>query len=526
MGGGAWGELACPSNTRGASVDDIYPWFTDTGVSWISYALTASPVPDVFDIPMHGINDNTGFHPIHMLSVITRLRALTTRESNPPDIVLHTATHQPYATGIPSQVSGAEAAELYSGYARGFAAKYGYGLIDIEGRSMPSLYGWDVNRRWLRRVPSWTHTLAPTTPAIIPARSRAWRGQIRLTGADGATIWAAVGTLRFQLSPRPDNYLEITTNGSGYLTTFVQTWGRAVETTTSITNGATTLTTSGQTSITDDLIWALGRTSVTIGSAGTGPLSGAYDGACLLFPDTDYGTQPQRTFIEKVIGDNIARVDDPGPYVRTAYSASGTCYIGGMMFVAHDAHAKSDIIITDGSGNIHKTKITGFTDRNTVTLQDAWPYTTLSSATATIWVGHIAEDTATSAINAGNDLGANAVLDFSVLGNHVLVRYVVGSILNEALNRPAEPPVLFNKVTIKGGGPFLPRVDCTGAGLSIEFRNLWVDNDMLFMPPATRRVMISTSDAATQWGGDGGHPSGPWGETVLRPIYDAQNFAG
>lgn len=527
MGGGTWGELACATNTRGAGVDDIYPWFTNTGVSWLSYALTASPVPDVFDIPQHVINDGAGFHPIHMFSVINRLRALTTREGNSPDIVLHTSPQVVYAMAVPAQNQGIEAMEIYSGFARGVAAKYGYGLIDVEGRAMATQWGFDPTRRWLRRIPSYSHALAPTTPIVIPTRCRATRVRMQFTGADGGTVWDAIGTLRIQLSPRPDNYIEIGVNNSGYLTTFVQTWGRAVETTTSITNGATTLTTSGQTAITDDLAWNGNRTHCVIGSSGTAPLSSGMNGKCLLFPGTDYGSQPQRTFIEKVIGTHVARVDDQGPIRQVSYSANATCYIGGMMFVEHDAHARSDIIITDGSGNIHKTKITGFTNRNTVTLQDAWPYTTLSSATATIWVGHIADDTATTAIDAYNDAGANPVLEFSILNNQVMVRYIVGSILNDIVRWPAEPPIVFNKTTIRGGGPFLPIVNCTGAGLTVEMSNLWVDDDMLFKPGGTRRVMRGASDAtaSSQWGGQSSHAAGPWGELVYRPVYDIQNFA-
>lgn len=527
MGGGTWGELACAANTRGANVDDVYPWFTNTGVSWLSYATSASPVPDVFDIPQHVINDGTGFHPIHMLSVINRLRALTTREGNAPDIVLHTSPHVVYAMGVPAQNQGIEAMELYAGYARGLSAKYGYGLIDIEGRAMATQWGFDPTRRWLRRIPSWSHALAPTTPIVMPTRSRAVRARLQFTGADGATVWDDIGTLRIRLSQRPDNYMEIAVNGSGFLTTFVQSWGRSVASTASITNGAATLVSNGQTAITDDLAWTIRRTTCTIGAVGTGPLTSAYDGKCLLFPGTDYNSQPQRTFIEKVIGDAVARVDDQGPIKQTSYSANATCYIGGMMFVEHDAHAKSDIIITDSFGNIHKTKITGFTDRNTVTLQDVWPYTTLSSDASTIWVGHIAEDTVTSTIDAYGDAGANPVLEFSIVNNHVLVRYILGSILNDSLGRPAEPPILFNKVTIRGGGPFLPRVECTGTGLTVVLSNLWVDDDMLFKVGGTRRLLRGASDdtASSQWGGQASHAAGPWGELVYRPIYDAQNFA-
>lgn len=527
MGGGTWGELACATNTRGANVDDVYPWFTNTSVSWISYALTASPVPDAFDIPQHVINDGTGFHPIHMLSVINRLRALTTREGNAPDIVLHTSPQLVYGFGVPAQNQGIEAMELYGGYARGLSAKYGYGLIDVEGRAMATMWGFDPTRRWLRRIPSWSHALAPTTPIVLPTRSRAVRARLQFTGADGETVWDDIGKLRIRLSQRPDNYLEIGVDDSGFLTTFVQSWGRAVESTASITSGQTTLVSDGQDAITDDLAWVIRRTTCSIGAVGSGPLSSAYDGMCLLFPGTDYGSQPQRTFIEKVIGDAVARVDDPGPIRQSSYSANATCYIGGMMFVEHDAHAKSDIIITDGSGNVHKTKITAFTDRNTVTLQDAWPYTTLSSDTVTIWVGHIAEDTATSTIDAYNDAGANPVLEYSIMNNHVLVRYILGSILDDSLGRPAEPPILFNKVTIRGGGPFLPRVECTGTGLTVALSNLWVDDDMLFKVGGTRRVLRGAADttASSQWGGQASHAAGPWGELVYRPVYDAQNFA-
>lgn len=527
LGGATWAELACDANTRGGGVGAIYPWFTNTGVSWLSYATSASPVPDVFDLPQHGINDETGFHPIHFFSVITRLRALTTREGNSPDIILHTAAGTPSAPGVPAVTQGMEAMEDVAGIMRGAHAKYGYGLLDFNARAMAAQWGWDPTRRPQRRIPNYTHTISPTAPLVIPTRARSWGARLNLIGADGATVWGDLGKLRIQLSNRPDNYVEIGVDASGYLTAFVQTWGRAVETTTSITNGATTLTTSGQSSITDDLAWSVKRSALTIGTSGSGPLSSAMDGQCLLFPGTDYNSQPQRTFIEKVIGDNVARVDDFGPVRRQAYSANATCYIGGMMFVSHDAHAKSDIIITDGSGNVHKTKITGFTSRTQVTLQDAWPYTTLSSATATIWVGHICDEVTTT-IDAEGDAGANPYLRFSVDGSHLILRYAVGSIINEASGYPIEVPILFNGMVLRGHGPYLPVIRCTGAGADIDVSNAWVDADMLFRRAGTQRYLRGTADAPLStyvYGGEASHASGPLAEAVWRPVYDSQNFA-
>lgn len=527
LGGATWAELACAANTRGVNVDESYPWF-NPATSWLAHATSASPVPHVFVIPQHGINDETGFHPIHFFSVINRLRALTTVDGDPPDIVLNTSIHTLFAPAVPAQIAGAEAQESYGGFIRGFAAKYGYGLIDYEGRALAAQHGWDTTRRVLKRAPNYSHALAPTTPLIIPARCRGWKARLRLIGASGSAVWTAVGTLRIGLSNRPDNYMEITTDGSGFLTTRVQTWGRAVSTTTSITNGDATLTTSGHTTISGQpLSWALKRSSISIGSAGGGTLSGAYDGKCLIVGTTDYNNQPQRTFIEKVLSDSVARVDDFGPIEQATYSATENCYIGGMMFVEHDGHAKSDIIITDGSGNVHQTRIASFTSRTEVELEDPWPYTTLSSAAATIWVGHIAEDTATSTIDATADAGADPFLEVSVLNNQVMVRYAMGSQINDGSQYPVEVPILYNKLTIRGGGPYTPMVRCTGSGLTVDVSHFWTDDDMLFMPLGTKRHLRGSQDATSSYpyGGEAAHAAGPWAEAVWRPVLEIQNFA-
>ena len=525
MGGGTLGELACSTNTRGASVDVIYPWH-DGSSSWISHILTASPVPDVIDIPQHGINDGAGFHPLHLLSVRTRFLALTTREGHSPDLIWHTSAGTPVAPGVPASAQSTEAMEDLAGFYRGLQGVYGDGLIDFQARAMPAQWGWDVRARPTRRFPNFSHAMTATSPIVFPGRARAWKARVRLIGADGATVWGGAGTLRVILSSRPDNYLEIGVNGSGFLTTRVQSWGRAVATTTSITNGATTLTTSGHSSYTVPLAWNVRRSSVTIGTSGSGPLTSGHDGKCLLFPGTDYGSQPQRTFIEKAINDNTARVDDFGPIKQTNYSATSTVYIGGMLFVEHDATAKTDIIITDGSGNIHKTKIVGFTSRTQVTLQDAWPYSTLSAATATIWVGHTAQDTATTSIDAEGDTGADPFFIFAVSGGHLMARYAVGSSIDDVNDRPVEVPEVINKVVIRGHGPYQPRIECTGSGVTADISNAWMDPEdgMLFRTIGTQRWLRGSPDNYA-WGGEASHGAGPLYSAVWLPTCEAQDFA-
>lgn len=525
MGAGTLAELACATNTRGGSIGSTYPWH-DGSSSWMANILATTPVPDLFDIPHHGINDETGFHPIHLFSVRNRFKALTTREGNAPDLIWHTTPGVPASPGVPARAQATEAMEDLAGFYRGLQAVYGDGVVDFQASAIPAQWGWDVRARPTSRFPNFSHAMTPSSPIVFPGRARAWKARVRLIGANGTAIWGGAETLRVVLSSRPDNYLEIGTNASGFLTTRVQSWGRSVATTTSITNGATTLTTSGQSSYTQALAWSVRRSSLTIGASGSGPLTSGHNGKCLLFPGTDYGSQPQRTFIEKIINDNTARVDDFGPIEQNNYSSTATAYIGGMMFVEHDATAKTDIIITDGSGNIHKTKITGFTSRTQVTIQDPWPYPTLSSASATIWAGHTSQDTVTTAIDARDDAGADPFFIIAVSGAHVAVRYAVGSIIDDVNDRPVEVPEVLNKNVIRGHGPYQPRIECTGVGLTADVSNAWMDTDdaMLFRTVGTQRWLRGSPDNY-KWGGEASHGAGPLYAAVWLPVCEAQDFS-
>lgn len=525
MGGATWGELACAVNARGASVDSIYPWFSNTAIPWIDYALAATQVPDAVDLPQHGINDKTGFHPLIMFSVLERLRSLRTRQHVAPDIILHTSPYTPTGAWAPTYGHFTEAMEFMAMLYRGLHARRGYGVLDFEQRALPAQWGWDATRRHMRRIPSFDHVLSSTAPLSIPARCRAWRSRLRLIGADGATVWAALDKLRIQLSKRRDNFLELSYDGAGLLTTRTQLWGMEVPTTTSITSGDATLVTSGQTAHNVALAWNLGRSDVKIGPTGSGPLTSGDNGMCLLMPGCDYNAQPQRTRIEKIINNSVCRVDDEGPINVDNYSATATAYIGGIMFVEHDAHAKTDIIITDSLGNVHQTRIIAFTDRNTVELETAWPHATLTNNAATIWIGCITDEVVTTDIDAEGDADADPYIDVSVANNHVLVRYAVGSIINDVTGWPIEPPVAFNQQVIRGGGPYVPLITCTGTGLTVEVSNAWVDEDVLFRTFSTQRLLRGTPDANSPNGGESSHAASVFAEQVWRPVLEVNDFS-
>jgi hypothetical protein len=525
MGAATWGELACAANTRGASVDNIYPWFTNTAIPWIDYALTASPIPDAFDLPQHGINDKTAFHPLIMFSVLERLRSLRTRGHAPPDIILHTSPYIPSGAWTTLFAQNNEAMEFMAMIYRGLHARRGYGVIDFEQRALPAQWGFDATRRRMRRIPSFDQSLSSTTPFAIPARCRAWRARLRLIGASGNAVWTALDKLRIRLSKRPDNFMELSYNGAGLLTTRTQLWGMEVPTTTSITNGTTTLVTSGQTAHNTTLAWSVGRSDVRIGVSGSGPLTSGDNGMCLLMPACDYNSQPQRTRIEKIINNSVCRVDDEGPINLSTYSATATAYVGGIMFVEHDAHAKTDIIITDSLGNTHQTRIVGFTDRNTVTLETAWPHATLASDAATIWIGHITDALTVTDIDAEGDADPDPYIEFSVSNTHVLVRYAIGSIINDVTNWPVETPVAFNQHVIRGGGPFVPVISCTGSGLTVQVSNAWVDEDVLFRTNSTQRLLRGTPDADSPNGGEASHAASVFAEQVWRPVLEVNDFS-
>jgi hypothetical protein len=533
MGGATWAEQACDGATR-ASVNEKYPWYTNTTASWISYALGASPVPDVLALAHHAINDQLSFHPIHVFSAIKRMRSLVTRGGQSPDILLEGSPHNAVSYK-PKLFQSERMQEGACGFYRGLHVRYGYGLIDYEGPSMASLWGFDPTRPIRRRIPAFSHVLSPSSPLVIPADTRSWRARIVLTGVSGAAVWAAIGTLRVRLSQRPDNVLELSTNGSGLLTYRIQTWGATVAST--LTTSGATLQSTGQSAFTADVYWANARSSIQIGAEGSGPLNSGHNGKCLWLPSGDYDAQPQRTFIEKAITgtDSMARVHDYGAWDGGDFDANATVYIGGMMFLAHDGNSKADIRIVSG-GNSHQTTVSSASSRTQCTLTAAWPHGPLSSAAGTVFLGHESVPTTASAFNAAGDAGADPYIEISVNGTHLLVRYCLGSIRNDVDGRPAEVPAVIDAMVLRFGGPYLPVIECSGAGLTVAVDNLWVDDDTvgLYSRPGTQRFLRGAQDdLATSedekntslHGGDGPHPGGVFAHYVIQPTLEAQDFA-
>jgi hypothetical protein len=387
---------------------------------------------------------------------------------------------------------------------RTMARNQGRGLVDLNWQSEMVLHGASNYHRELIEVPEvlgWA--LTPTAPFVMNTDSYSWSAMIKLT-VPSSTVWAAIGTLRIQLSPMPGNEFIIDKNPT---TNFVRyegrLWGREVATT--VSTSGSTLTTTVNTPTSGGLTWTGGQNLITFDAGG---LTGK-EGQCILLPGVDISGQNQRTYINQVIDDTHAAVDDfwwgngPGG-TQTTFSDTVAVSIGGQMFIADDARAQVDVVITWGGTNVYRGQITGFTDANTVTLTPAPP--SLTGQAAVMWLGRVSVP-ATVTTMASTGLTASLFISFN--------RDVLSV-------RSAGSTKIFRGVVERWGGRIYPKFSCTTAGtVSVDFTNLYADRDCYFMPSGTVWDIWGTGDFGYAAGGGGGHDTSTLAERLTRPAYEA-----
>lgn len=489
------------------------PWYS-SAIAWIQYLLTLSPAPDLVYFSLGGTNEGTGFHPIHLVSVINRLRAAF------PNVSIIWQTDECQGMGNSAAAADKPFIKSYAtDYIIGLARQLNFGVLDLSTYSEVVHNGWDQRRRLERITPSKSAPVSAAVPWTIDDLVRDWSAQLTLVGASGAGVWAAFGKLQCRLSLREDNLLFVDTDLSGNLRVAIQDWGAAVQTPCTLGSGGTTLTTSGQASFTGGVQWSEFTQYLDVGEP-TGPWTGANAGQCIIVPGADANGYDQRTFLTHISDTFLAWTPDR-PGGGGLPLTTETVQFGGMMFVPADATAKTDIVITDQFGHSLTTQIVGYTNRNTVTLRDPWPYAALTSGNpATVWVGRYTLAPTSTTIPAGTDPGANPMLQVTVKGRRLTVRYTIGAGVFWS-----SPLVAFDGIIPRHTGEFVPLIYATGSG-TIQGEAIWVDDESLSMPAGTFMELLGDkSTNGWRWGGQGGHPSSWNGESSTRVTMAANDFA-
>ena len=504
------------------------PWFTDRTLPWWHYVESAvvngsTITPDTFFLSFGGYNDTNSLHPLKLQALINRIAALPQRGGLPPDCLLSTCMVKTPGTAYIQDSLGDTQRLL-----RTMAAHQGLGLIDYDPHSSLQAFGTSTEHVALRLIPGFTADFSPSAPITLNTHCNDYSVQLRMNSANGAVAWKAVGSLTFSLSPQPGNVMIVDTDpATGVLRYEARLWGRAVQTT--VTVSGTTLKTSPGTGFTGTLNWIGTTTQCELGPS-PGPFTGTV-GQCALLPGADTFGGTMRTFVNTVVSDSVAVMDDFLFNVRAAqagqtrYSSSCEAVIGGMMFVPLDADAQVDVVIPGAgvAGGEYRGKIVGYTDANQVTISPAVS-TTLTAASVALFLGRISVPKTTTTIAATTDRGrwaANPIVDFSVQGGRLQLRY--------------QPP---RQVNIQGtyrafigtverfGGRFCPTITPSATGpASITVANVFVDDQMLYMPEATPWELHSAGSRYYQYGGGGAHSSSLLAERVATRVLNAQDFA-
>lgn len=488
-----------------------YWWATNPSETMLNYVLGLAA--NFVYMVIGGQNDGFGFHPVHFWSLVNRIRT-----GLPTTNLMWQTMLCKGSQSFNGDSNSPEVNAYCSGYIRGACWQAGIPLVDMEPHSERATFGWDQYRRRERIIPAYTAAVSSTVPWSVSDVARDMSVILGLSGASGSAAWSALGKLSWVLSKRQDNLLILDIDASGFLRYAVQDWGAAVSTPCALALNGTTLTTSGQTSFSSLLEWPRTRFYIKAGDPNLGPFTSGNAGQCVMFPTADGNNLNQRTFITTIASGVVAWVlDCPGQ--NQDVILNGTLVYGGMMFVPADATAQSDITITDTSGNVLHTKITGYTNQNTVTLRDPWPHAALTSGTpATVWVGRWSIPPTSSAVLAGTDAGANPQLALSVKGRRLIVTYTLGGLTY------VEPPIVLDTIIPRHSGFYQPLVWATGTG-TLAGTQIFVDEDDFSIPGGTEfELRGDDSDGLGLYGGGDG-PASPSAEVILRPVLEAQDLA-
>ena len=493
--------------------------------------------PDLVCLFVTGGNDGARIYRSDIQSCINTVRSWTAANGLPPDIVMLTGTYprtfeEFSANGDERIIVHEYAAVLH----RSMARRNNYAIMDVAAHASFALSGWSEDRLATITVPPPAPgTATATAPYVIPYQCRDFFMAIKLGAGTGSAFWAAAGTLQISLSPKPDNRLILSVDGSNNLIVTAVTWGMPVPTTITMNNGSAEITTGGQTEMTVTATSLPNAPNYTMSQASATYTAGMV-GQCYLAAGMYYGNADFRTYVTGFTNSNIIFGCDGNAFNTTP----STLKIGGQMFIASDAPARVDCIVAGAGtvshpltgGNSLVTTVIAVANNHSATLAAVNSQATITAAIKNVFIGSISvKPTYNMAVLAGSDAGVGAVLTIRKSGTHVRIGYILGgATLTDirAIIQTNEKLVWEGEVELFGG-PFFPKI-YAGVSSTVQVLAMQIDDRevSLRMPTMTMRDAFGGADptyAALPYGGDSGHPSQAFIAGVLDEAAATQNLA-
>lgn len=504
-------------------------WVRDINKSWMWHIQNNFKLADIVYLAQSGRNDGYGFHPLHAASVINQLKAIPTN----PDIILETM--QKFGTSSIGATDRGENGSLFgSGVLRGMAYNMGIGLIDYNPYSFMVVDGFDPLRKSEMTLPQHISTISNTTPYTLGVSVNDFGGYFTLVG-NSNTVWDDLGILSIQISQKEDNVVQLREDPTtGNLSYRIITYGATVDTFCNIAAGNNILTTSGHHRVyTDMFAYKYPWTFFNINANGSSFLA-SNTNSCILLSSGDsdrYSAsvfKEWRTFIRSSPNSNVAFVGEAAPNNLDNDVSNTFITFGGVLFHPQDGNAQTNIIITGAgvAGADLSTKILQYNSNTQVVLADVASTTITPSSEIPVFIGRTTDWKQTD-INISNDTGANPILDFSVKGKIINIRYFP----NSNTGMYTEPPTAVLALPVERFvGLFVPKFTSSGPGtVTIQGKHLFIDDDLYYMPEHTPTELMGDNSAAllnnNKYAGNGTHPGSIYAEKVIRPVLEINNFS-
>lgn len=530
------GRLSFWKNSRAiggqwmAALDGVPPafplgaWYANHGNPWFTYInpvpnqAGANVAPDLVLVYEDGSNPRWFESIPALLSVLRKVAGITALNGHPPDVLLTNCRSGSCMGNLNAGTSfngGAwpsfnEGEEYAATLLETFAEVQGLGFFDTYHPSCLIHDGWSPRHLALQRVasPPLMSTVAPRVPYDLRyQRVRDYSFWLQITASSGANAFttgaAAVGTLRFKLSPVVNNdFILGVDNATGNFAVMAATYGRWMSDTVSLNSATGVLTCNavGQRTV-SSVQYFFSPQGLNIVSGATAFAQSDWNTA-LLISTAGLGGIPHVSAISEVYSGLFVDCADRPQY--NAGGAGGTqtgnFTIGGGIFVQKDADAQLDIVIFQGN-TVLTGKVTGYTSTGQVTTNITG--TTLSNAAATIFVGHLSVPWTVTGQNIASEATANPQIVFSKSYNRIDVGYVAGG----GVSTGTLGDFWSGDVAIAGGA-FCPKVFVTAAGpCTLQASNVRIDRKQLFTPLLTDAEFWGHSASDYDDGGGGVHPT-------------------
>lgn len=551
-----WGPFAMNLQKQNASKTvHFIPGSAISGLTWyqlstniaaatpVQAAQLGSVVPDLVCLFVTGGNDSGSVSKNDIMYCVNIVKSWGTSNGIPPDVILLTGTYPRTMDEFSSSTSHAFAlGEYASVLQRSIARKNNYALMDLARHAGFALRGWSEDQLTLRQVPPvGSAAISPRSNSnyagyVVPYKCRDFFMAIQLGSTTGQAFWAAVGNLQLQISPKPDNLLTLSIDGSNNLNVSAQTWGYTVPTTVTMANGSASFVTSGQTTLAS--ITSLSGPSVP-GYGLTSPQSpfnSSMMNQCFFAPSFYYNTGDFRTFIIAYTNNGILIASDANNLTQ----AVPTSFWGGQMFTNQDATANIDVIVQNAGTVAHPftganslvTKCIGYTSKTSVTLGAVNSQAGLSASVVNVFIGSISvQPTYSRAVTAGNDVGGfPPILTIKKTNSHFKIGYITGaaSYTDIRVYIQTNEKILWEGEVEVYGGPFFPRLFTSLGASTISIPYIFIDDPYanLRQTSMTMRKAFGTGDAAfgALYGGDGGHPGQAYIHHVAEEVSAVQDM--